>query len=787
MKLRLVWLPLALAVLGCGGDLDSDLAEARDLQEVGAFGASIDALEAVLARDPDHPEANYRLGAALVQTGEPSRALWPLEKASASDEYALSAGVLLASTHFRTRNYDEAIRAASRVLEIDSERPAALRIRANALLAARRLAEALEDSKRLVALFPDDYSVRAMHAAVLGELGRLEEAEREHAVLKRLGDSSEDPALRDRACLAPAIFALEVKEEAEEARSLFEECAERGPADLVAVQRLAGFFDSVGETERSTALWRGAADHAPDDLALRQGLARRLEALGESEQALQVLRESVEHFDSAAAWQGVANYHRMRGEAEPALAALDRVIERSSGDEDRARFVQADLLIDLGDLERAARVTESLEHETYAHLLRGRIALVQGEPEQALAHFDHGIRAWPNNASARFLAGLAARDLGDTERAISELREAVRAGNAETEAALELARLYLDSGESQQAITFANMALRGRNGALRPEPYVIAVRALAQQGEAGRANAPIARLEQLGFGVVALSERIWLAMATSGPEAAIQTALESGADLSAPEQRPVLRSLVEAELAVGRPEQSVPRVEAALERSPDDSSLHALSGSVKAAAGDREAARAAFDRALELDADSPYAHAGLADLHRQAGELEQALAGFDRAYALLPERAYAYAAAQLLIGAGRDAEAETRLRGIVRRHPGAGGARNDLAWMLAERGEELDLALSLVKGAVGRAPEASVHDTLGWVHLRRGEVDLAVESLERAVAAAPESASIRYRLGVALGRQGETQRARSMLEQALAAGPFPEAEQARQQLAALAP
>src|SRR5678815_4011845 len=127
-----------LLAFGCGG-VESQLAEIRQLQEQGQFEASIGALDQVLARDPGNAEANYRIGLALVQTGEPSRAVWPLQKASDKAGYEISAGVLLASTYFQTQNYDEAIRAADRVLAVEPERQAVLRIRANANLAARRL------------------------------------------------------------------------------------------------------------------------------------------------------------------------------------------------------------------------------------------------------------------------------------------------------------------------------------------------------------------------------------------------------------------------------------------------------------------------------------------------------------------------------------------------------------------------------------------------------------------------------------------------------------------------
>ena len=68
--------------IGCGGDVESRMAEVRALQDVGQFSGSIEELREILTVSPDLPEANYRLGLALVQTGEASRAVWPLQKAS---------------------------------------------------------------------------------------------------------------------------------------------------------------------------------------------------------------------------------------------------------------------------------------------------------------------------------------------------------------------------------------------------------------------------------------------------------------------------------------------------------------------------------------------------------------------------------------------------------------------------------------------------------------------------------------------------------------------------------
>jgi len=761
--------------------------EIRALQNVGQFDASIAELSLVLAREPELAEANYRLGLALVQTGEPSRAVWPLQKAAEASGYEISAGVLLASTYFQTQNFDEAIRAADRVLAVDPERQTAMRIRAHANLAARHMEAAYEDTSRLVVLYPKDYGVRALHATVLGDLGRLEEAEREHDLLKQMGEQSDDPDFRNRACLAPAIFAQDVLKNTEKAKGLYDDCAVRKPTDTVVINHMVGFFDRVGDTERGTSLWRDAVNAAPENLDLRQGLAARLQAVGASDEAEKVLLDAVDRVESAGAWSLLAAFYRARREPQKALEAIEKVVELSGGGDERVRFILADVLIDQGELDRAREVTDDLSRTDYAQLLRGRIHLMSGEPARALEEFEKGIRAWPNNASARFLAGLAARDLGDYERAISELREAVRANNAETDAALELARISLDRGQYQQAVTYANLALRGRGGTQQPEPYAIAARALTAQGQLERAGKSIDALAERGFAGASVRERMILEARVAGPARAVAIADKSGLDLADPAHLDVLQQVVALEIDAKQPASALARTARALERQPENPRLFELRGLVLSAADRNGDARAAFERALELDPASGRANAGLAALREKAGDARGAIALFDRAYELEPhEGGFAYAAAQLVLASDGSAAATERLRQIVRKHPGVAGARNDLAWMLAERGEELDLALALAKDAQRVDRSASILDTLGWVHYQRGEYADAVKALEAALKGEPHLPSIRYRLGRALQQAGFPERAREMLQSALAAGNFPEAEEARRQLASLA-
>jgi tetratricopeptide (TPR) repeat protein len=777
---------LALGALGCGGDIEARMAEVRALQDVGQFTASIDELREILAIAPDLPEATYRLGVALVQTGEPSRAVWALEKASESDAYAIPASLLLASAHFSSQNFEATVRAADRVLELDPERVVALRMRAKGNLGAGRLDQAMQDTERLLEKDPDDYSVRVLHATILTDMGRMEEAQDEHDLLKQIALDSGDPAIAHRGCMAPAMFARDQLQDDERAEELYDDCVERFPTNGLVATEAMRFYDKIGKPEKSTDLIRAAVEAAPENLSLRSQLATRLRNGGDPDAAEQVLLEAVESFRSAGAWNLLATFYRQQGEPEKALEAIEKVAELSGGGSDQLRFTQADVLIDLGELDRAEEIAASLEEPTYAKLLRGRVQLERGDAKAALALFEQGIRTWPNNAGARYLAGAAAREVGDLDRAVSELREAVRVDNSATPAAEALARIYYERGEYTDSIRFARVARR-RRGANLVDVYVIAARAFTELERYQEARTTLETLRKLpGEEELAAIELATVERAAVGPEAAVRVIEESGLALDDPENIDLLRAYADHMTAQDKAEQALGRIDAALAAHPDSASYHEVRGSVLVRLGREEEAREAFERSLALDAEHAQAYGGLATLAARENDLARAVELFDKAAELSPETsAYGYSAAQLSLASADGEGAEERLRELVRRFPHHAGARNDLAWILAEKDQELDWALALAVEAQRLDPSADVLDTLGWVYFKRGELSAAVDALERAVEARADSPSIRYRLGVALGKAGEPERAREMLQAAIDAGAFPEAADARRELTQL--
>jgi len=785
-----LWIAAALLAVGCGGDVETRMAEVRALQDVGQFTASIDELREILAIQPDYPEATYRLGVALMQTGEPSRAIWALQKASESEEYAIPAGILLATAHFGNQDYEEALRAADRVLQLDPDRNVALQLRAKANIGAKRADDALADTTRLVELYPDDYAVAVLHATALIDAGHLEEARVAHQRVKEMGAASGDFETEGRACLSPAIFARDQLHDQASAEAYFAECVEKYPTHAFVVTQATRFYDDIGKEGRATEVIRVAVEKAPESLSLRSSLANRLRRQGHNEEAEAVLVEAAETFNSAAAWNLLSGFYREIDEPEKALPAIEKVIELSRGGNDQLRFTRADLLIDVGRLDEAQQVANTLEEPTYAKLIRGRIQLERGEAALALRNFDEGIRNWPNNGPARFLAAQAALALGDHERAISELREAVRADKEATDAALVLGRIYFERGEYNKALNFLNGHTKNRPDSQVEKAYVLAVRSFTELGEYDRARSTIDLLEKVpGQRLSALIERASVATRESGPAAGVATIEEAQLDLTDAANAEVLRSLAANLEAAGRTEDALARVDAALAANPDTASIHEMRGSLLARLGRKDEARAAFEKSVELDPDHAAAYAGLAILAADSAQspmdLKRSIELFDRAAGLAPNVSeYAYSAAQLSLAIQAD-DAESRLEEIVRRFPGHAPSRNDLAWLLAEEDRDLERAVELAQQAKTLDPSADVLDTLGWVLLKQGDASAAVAALQDAYAARSDSPTIRYHLGKALIQAGQAQSGREHIQRALEAGAFPEAEEARQELARL--
>jgi tetratricopeptide (TPR) repeat protein len=100
--------------------------------------------------------------------------------------------------------------------------------------------------------------------------------------------------------------------------------------------------------------------------------------------------------------------------------------------------------------------------------------------------------------------------------------------------------------------------------------------------------------------------------------------------------------------------------------------------------------------------------------------------------------------------------------------PNLAGANSNLAWIDAEEGKDLDLALGMAQKAKSQKPEyPPFTDTLAWVMYKKGNYSGAIPLLEDCLQKVPNSAAYHYHLGMALVAAGQKEKGKAQLQAAL--------------------
>ena len=113
----------------------------------------------------------------------------------------------------------------------------------------------------------------------------------------------------------------------------------------------------------------------------------------------------------------------------------------------------------------------------------------------------------------------------------------------------------------------------------------------------------------------------------------------------------------------------------------------------------------------------------------------------------------------------------------------AAPAANNLAWLYAESGQNLDRALELAQMARLHLPaDPEPLDTLGWVYMKKGTMSQAETFIRQAVDLNPNNPTYHYHLGVLYSQKGDDANARKSLERALALKPGKQVAQDAQRI-----
>jgi len=763
-------------------------------------------LQSALKLDPKNFEVNLLTAQTLIEARRMDDALFYFEEAHRLDperqEPTLGIAQLLLF-----RETDRAESLIQEVLTKDPENALAHQMQSDVELVRGNLDEGLAEAEKAfeleanprnalqIAMVRKAYVAEQVRAGQPAAEDRLGAADAAFVVAAEIATKEQQPhwlmrSVRERV----ELMQLEGEREADIAALLKESDAalQPYPQQELELLKLARRV-SKGSDDAAFSEWalRRSLELEPARYKLWRRLAQLAVEQGGDEDA--VLAEMLERrAEDPKAHTSYAEYLSRGGRLEEATAHLESVV----GDLETKDVVLAaltTLYLKAGDFDAASRTIDRLKEDypDSAQTDFAQVMLARAEGRNADAI--EVLRSWAERTEAPQPLQMLATELHRTGNPRDALDAVDRAIAASERGRLDLQRLrgriLVALGDYQTALR--TLIRARRPGQRLPLEFVPDLaRALYGLGRDEAARETIQRaldVERPDASALLLFAR---EEAERDP-AASRAALEKGAALYP--SRPVFGDLlINMQLRAGEADEALKLAQDAADRMPDTPRVQMTLARTLLVSGRNDDAVKQVEIVRERWPGQP----GVAELYLEvmarSGRSDQAfqvLAEQHEAGSLSPQGRVLLA--QIYVGRGDDAKGIELLRSAIGDQPGMVSAQNDLAFLLARRGESLPEATELAQEARANVPDsAQIADTLGYVYLRRDLGEAALVQFDAAVELSePQStswATAQYHRGLALQNLGREAEAIVAIEQALASGAeFGQAQEAHRTLAEL--
>ena len=263
--------------------------------------------------------------------------------------------------------------------------------------------------------------------------------------------------------------------------------------------------------------------------------------------------------------------------------------------------------------------------------------------------------------------------------------------------------------------------------------------------------------------------------------------LESAVQLD-PANTIVLGQYADFQVARQQSPKAVARVQQFVDASPNNPQGHLMMGALQFQAKNYSAAQVEFEHANQINPKDVQPYLRLGQLYQVQKQTDAAIAQYQKALDVQPRSAPLCAMIGNLYLEKDDLKAARQyFQKALDIDPNFTVAIANMAWVDAQEGKDLDVALGMAQKAKSQAPELpSITDTLAWVMYKKGNYSGAIPLLQECVQKSPNSAEYRYHLGIVLVAAGQKDKGKSQLQAALQMKQLKDADaqQARQSLQA---
>ncbi|MGH9628499.1 MAG: tetratricopeptide repeat protein, partial [Bryobacteraceae bacterium] len=424
------------------------------------------------------------------------------------------------------------------------------------------------------------------------------------------------------------------------------------------------------------------------------------------------------------------------------------------------------------------QILEENPKDQEAIAIRASLSMMSGTQEElqsAINDLQSVVSDMPQNPVLRFNLGRAYLAKGNSQQARIQLEEAVKIRPDYLLARVALGEVMLNSGEYGKALQAANETLSydPQNIPAR----LIRIKALIATKDLGQARQELTEISsqhpnfveaKLQLGGLDLAEQKYKAA-----EEIFQSVYDSKKDPRA------MMGLVETYTRQGQFERAEKMLAQEAAKAPERVEYRLALGSIAARSGDFQRAKAEYQQVLAKNPQAADVWMQMGEAQRRTGDFEGAKNSFNKAKELAPSSATPYLQLALMYDSnGQRDLAKPLYEQILRLDPNNAIALNNLAYIMAETGADLDQALTMAQQAQQQRPtDTDIADTLGWIYIKKNLSDSAIAVFRDLVSKQPDRATYRYHLAVALVQKGDMPAAKKELEVALTAKPSKYEEQ----------
>ena len=751
-SLALTGFAIAL-ISGTGCDKPSSYIEkGNKLLDAHQYEAATLLFRKAIQKDPDNGEAYYRLGLAEMARGRGLDAYEPLSHAvqlMPANEPAkvkladVSLALLVVDPHHPAARYRVVEALANQLLNNNPNSFDGLRLKASLRLLDHKPEEAIllfEKANQIEPMRPD--LVQGWVQALFQD-GRGEEGER--LGLQVISRDKTFGAMYDVLYRQYMLTGRTT-----DAENILKTKAASNPKDVNCLIQLARHYASTQNPDAMNRTLTRIANDPKDfpDGQLHTGNFRA--TLGQWDRAFGDFEEGARLNPKAKLVyeKRMVDMLLAQGKKDEARRMVELVLQDDPHDED-ARRVRATLQLDAGGAENVAAALVDLN------------AMLAGNP---------------SDARLRSLIGHADLAQGRADAAWTEFQQVIGLNADDIPSHLALAAISLSRRHPQEAIRYTDEVLTRdpANGRAR----LLKAAAMTSAGYYGRARTELMKLlhdypksseVQFQLGLLALAEKKY----------ADAEAIFRKLGQAMPGDAGPAAALVATYSAQNQSDRAIELLNQDLKTRPESVPIRRLLALTAARTGKYELAVTEYRKLLANDEKSVDLRTHLAEVYRLKGDLGEAIAVLNPAVQLAPKDPQpVMLLASMFVEAGRYKEAQTAFQRVLELRPDNPFVLNNMAFVLAESGGDLEEALQLARRALEKSPDNPVLvDTLGWIYLKKGDKDSALQSFSSLVRRQPKNPTYHYHYAMALLEKGDRQGAKSELQNALASGPLPDVEQ----------